>query len=194
MSLDKLIEDMKNCPQTDTQSVYQHGISVRDHFFQLISMLETNTISDGWKIPDWFLLYRNQILNSLMSQDIIEEYTIHHDCSKVKCITIDSNGKRHFPNHAEASYHTWLSVGGNVQAATLMRMDMLIHTMKCDDIDEFIKHPEAITLLIAGLSELHSNSQMFGGIDSVSFKIKWKHLNKIGKRICFKLWGESNAC
>lgn len=157
-------------------------------------MLETNTVSDGWKIPDWFLLYRNQILNSLMSRDIIEEYTVYHDCGKIKCITIDSDGKRHFHNHAEVSYHTWLSVGGSVQAATLMRMDMLIHTMKCDDIDEFIKHREAITLLIAALAEVTSNSQMFGGIDSTSFKIKWKQINKIGKKICFKLWGESNAC
>jgi hypothetical protein len=55
--------------------------------------------------------------------------------------------------------------------------------MKSDAIEEFAKHPEAISLLITGLCELHSNAQMFGGIESTSFKIKWKHLSKMGKRI-----------
>jgi hypothetical protein len=72
-------------------------------------------------------------------------------------------------------------------------MDMMIHTMKSGDNDEFIKHPEAITLLLAGLAEVHSNAKMFGGTDSTSFKIKWNQINKRGKAICQKLFRGSNA-
>lgn len=41
----------------------------------------------------------------------------------------------------------------------------------------------AKTNLIAGLSEIHANASMFGGIDSTSFKIKWKQISKRGKKI-----------
>lgn len=180
---------MKNCPQTDTQSVYQHGICVKEHFFKLIVFLKTGHIDDGWRLPDWAHTYREQLLSSLLSEEIIEEYTIYHDCSKPYCLIIE-DGKKHFPNHAERSYETWLSVGGDPQAAKLMKMDMIVHTMKADDVDEFTTHPEAITLLLAGLAEIHSNSKMFGGLESVSFKIKWKQINKMGRRICTKLFGD----
>jgi len=181
---------MKRCPQTETQSVYQHGISVKEHMFEIINMLRNNQPLENWKIPEWLFLYRNQILEQLLPDAIIEEYTIHHDCGKPYCLTYDADGKRHFPNHAEASYNTWVSIGGNQIAAQLMRMDMMIHTIKANDIDEFITHPEAITLLLAGLAEIHSNSKMFGGSDSTSFKIKWNQINKRGKVICQKLFGE----
>lgn len=180
---------MQRCFQTANQDVYQHGESVRDYYFKLIEMLESNTIMEGWRIPNWFLEYRKEILNSLMSKDIISEYTLFHDCGKPYCRTIDEFGKQHFPNHAEISYNTWLEVGGNLSVAKLIRMDMDIHHLKSCDIDEFIKYPEAITLLIAGLAEIHSNCQMFGGIGSESFKIKWKQIDKRGKAICNKLFG-----
>jgi hypothetical protein len=174
---------MSACNQTDTQSVLQHGISVRDHMKQLIHILQTNETPDDWRIPSWMTQYRENILNSLLPWNIIEEYTIYHDCGKPYCLTIDSEGKRHFPNHADISANTWLSIGGNEQVSKLMRMDMVIHTMKAEDIDAFILHPEAITLLMAGLAEVHSNAKMFGGIDSTSFKIKWKQIDRRGRAI-----------
>ena len=183
---------MKNCPQTETQSVYQHGLSVKEHAFELIQMLKSGIEKPGWRLPDWFLVYRKQILNKLLPENLIEEYTIYHDCGKPYCLTIDDDGKRHFPNHAEQSKLTWLSVGGSEQAAKLMSMDMMIHTLKVTDIDEFIKHPEAVTLLLVGLAEIHSNAAMFGGIESVSFKIKWNQINKRGKLICKKLFNGEN--
>lgn len=186
----QVIQDMKACPQTNTQSVYQHGESVRNRMFQLIQILKTGDIVGNWKLPDWIVTYRTKLLEKLCSEEIIEEYTTFHDCGKPYCLTHDSNGKRHFPNHAEVSYNTWLSAGGSEQAAKLMQMDMMIHQMKASDIDEFITRPEAITLLLAGLSEIHSNAEMFGGIDSESFKIKWNQINKRGKAICKKLFEE----
>lgn len=180
---------MQSCLQAESQSIFQHGVSVQEHYFELLLMLKENTVLPGWRLPDWFLQYREQILKSLMSEDIIKEYTVYHDCGKPYCLTIDEQGKRHFPDHAEKSYQTWLNVGGNLQAAQLMKLDMLIHKMKAADIEEFIKLPEAITLLLAGLAEVHSNSKMFGGIESESFKIKWSQINKRGKTICQKMFG-----
>lgn len=186
----QLIQDMKACLQTSVQNVYQHGESVRDYTFQLIQFLKTGEIVGDWRLPEWLTMYRTKLLTRLCSEEIIEEYTTFHDCGKPYCITYDNEGRRHFPNHAEMSYNTWLSVGGNKQAAKLMRMDMMIHQMKASDIDDFIKHPEAVTLLLTGLAEVHSNAQMFGGLDSDSFKIKWNQINKRGKAICKKLFEE----
>lgn len=190
MHQNQLIQDMQQCPQTDTQSVYQHGISVKEHTFTLIQMLQSGELYSGWILPDWFFQYRQQILARLLPLDIIEEYTVYHDCGKPYCLIYDDQGKKHFPNHAEVSYQTWLTVGGNELSAKLMKMDMLIHTIKANDLDEFIQHPEAITLIVSGLAEIHSNAKMFGGIDSTSFKIKWNQINKRGKTICQKLFGE----
>ncbi len=156
-----------------------------------MNFLETGQISGDWRLPTWMSEYRSQLQNKLLPKKIIEEYATFHDCGKPYCLTIDDCGKRHFPNHAEKSYQTWLSIGGNPQAAELIRMDMMIHTIKDCDIDEFITHPEAITLLLAGLAEVHSNAKMFGGLESDSFKIKWKQINKRGKAICQKMFKET---
>src|SRR5260370_338468 len=164
---------MQQCPQTPTQSIYQHGISVKEHLLQLIDFLDTGQISGEWQLPEWMSDNRTQLRGKLLPKYIIKEYATFHDCGKPYCMTIDESGKRHFPDHAEKSYQTWLGIGGDPQIARLIRMDMMIHTIKAAEIDEFIKHPEAITLLLAGLAEIHSNAKMFGGIDSESFKIKW---------------------
>lgn len=182
MNKEHLIELMKSCPQTDSQSVLEHGESVWNHFQILYDhLLNGTSLPDWWRIPQW--VYDKIILKEIYSLDIIEEYLIYHDCGKPFCKIIDENGKTHFPNHSKISEKTWLNIGGNLLAAKLMGMDMDAHLLKSDGIDEFAKRPEAVTLLIAALSEIHSNAAMFGGIDSDSFKIKAKHLNKRGKQI-----------
>jgi hypothetical protein len=180
---------MQTTPQTESQSVYQHGISVRDHIFELIAFLRTGQIDEGWKLPQWMYQHQQQLLSLLLPEEIIEEYAIFHDCGKPYCLTIDDFGERHFPNHPEVSYRTWQGVSSNQTIANLIRMDMHIHTIKAAEIDQFVQHPEAITLLLAGLAEIHSNAKMFGGIESESFKIKFSQLNKRGKAICLKLFG-----
>lgn len=184
---------MQACLQTDTQSVYQHGLSVKEHIFDLISFLKTNHIGQGWRLPTWMSEYREQLLAALLSEDIIEEYTIFHDCGKPYCLAIDEMGRRHFPNHSEMSHQTWQTVSTNQTVANLIRWDMKIHTIKADEIEEFIQHPEAVTLLLAGLAEVHSNSKLFGGLESTSFKIKWKQIDKRGRAICQKLFGDNHA-
>lgn len=62
-------------------------------------------------------------------------------------------------------------------------MDMDAHLLKADGLAEFASRPQAIPLLLTALAEIHANAAMFGGLDSTSFKIKWKHLNKRGRQV-----------
>ncbi len=174
---------MKNCPQTTNQSVYEHCISVYDHLFDLIGVLENKTPKYNWKLPNWFVENKQLIIDSLLSHDILAEYTKFHDIGKVFCRVVDAEGKQHFPDHAKVSEKVWLEYGGSVQVGKLIGMDMDIHQLKAVDIAEFTSRPEAVSLLLAGLSEVHSNSQLFGGIESISFKIKYKQIDKRGQAI-----------
>jgi hypothetical protein len=179
---------MRNCEQTKGQSVLDHGISVRNYLFDLINHLRNGEpLKYEWVLPDWLSTNRDLILSSLPDDDTLELYTKYHDCGKPFCLTIDSDGKKHFPNHAEVSYTTFKQVFDNDVAAELIRHDMDIHLLKSNGVDNFCKNPFALTLLLTGLAELHSNAQMFGGINSVSFKIKWKSINQRGKQIFSRL-------
>jgi hypothetical protein len=60
---------------------------------------------------------------------------------------------------------------------------MDIHLLKAGGVEEFAKKPHALTLLLTGLAEVHSNANMFGGIESTSFKIKYKSICQRGKQI-----------
>jgi len=63
---------------------------------------------------------------------------------------------------------------------------MVLHTCTADQLATKLSEwssEHAFSLLVAALCELHANAKMFGGIESTSFKIKWKKLNKRGKQI-----------
>ncbi len=177
---------MLSCEQTSGMNMMQHGASVVEYFTDLQNhILNGSTLTLEWKLPDWAT--DPKIWNALYDMDTIQEYQLFHDCGKPFCKEVDDEGKQHFPNHAAVSERIWREVGGNPTAATLMGMDMDIHLLKDLGIEEFAKRPEAATLLLTGLAEIHSNARMFGGIDSTSFKIKWKQLNKRGKKILDQL-------
>lgn len=184
---DELLKAMKNCEQTKGQSVLQHGESVRDYLFDLINHLRSGTsLKYDWILPDWLFENKDLILTSLPDDETLELYTTYHDCGKPFCLTIDE-GKRHFPNHAQISHDIFKRVFNNPVAADLILRDMDIHTLKADGVKEFAKNPHALTLLLTGLAEIHSNCQMFGGPESTSFKIKWKCINQRGKQILNQL-------
>ena len=179
---------MKDCEQTKGQSVLQHGESVKNYLFDLLSHLRCNTdLEYDWLLPDWIYENKDFILNSLPSDQTLELYTIHHDCGKPFCITIDDDGKRHFPNHAEVSYQIFTQVFDDPIAAELIRCDMDIHLLKSNGVSDFCRNPYALTLLITGLSEIHSNANIFGGTNSTSFKIKHKSITQRGKQIINQL-------
>ena len=78
---------MKSTPQTESQSVYQHGVSVKEHIFELIVFLKSGRpIDDGWRLPTWMHEYREQICASLLPIDIIDAYAVFHDCGKPYCL------------------------------------------------------------------------------------------------------------
>lgn len=63
---------------------------------------------------------------------------------------------------------------------------MEIHLLKDKDLIDFCQKgtmKDALTLLVVGLCEVHSNATLFGGIESVSFKIKLKQIKKRGNKI-----------
>lgn len=179
---------MKDCQQTQGQSVLQHGFSVKNYLFDIINHLRDGSpLKFEWVLPEWVYSEKDFILKSLPSDDTLKLYTIFHDCGKLFCLTIDENGKRHFPEHAKVSHEIFKKYFDNDVSADLILHDMDIHLLKSDGVEEFSKLPNAITLLLTGLSEVHSNSNMFGGISSTSFKIKHKSISKRGKQIINQL-------
>lgn len=175
---------MKNCEQTKGMSVYEHGESVRDYLFDIINHLRYDSpLKYQWALPDWVYQNKNLLLSSLPDDESLSLYTLFHDIGKPFCITYDSDGKRHFPNHAEVSYDIFKQVFDNDIAAQLIKHDMDIHTLKSSGVEEFAKNEYALTLLLTGLAEIHSNAKMFGGLDSTSFKIKLKSITQRGKQI-----------
>jgi hypothetical protein len=117
----------------------------------------------------------------------MKEYHIFHDCGKPFCIEIDENNKPHFPNHTQKSFEIWSLINGSDKVGKLISMDMDIHLLKDKGVNDFSKYPEAISLIITGLAEIHSNSEMFGGLDSKSFKIKYKQIDRRSKSIIKKI-------
>jgi hypothetical protein len=180
---------MQICEQTAGQTVYQHGTSVHN-FFTRVGRGDT----EGMRIPDWFNQYRDRILANLHTEQVVHDYTVHHDCGKPYCRVEDENGKVHFPNHAAVSRQTYLGATGDEVVANLIGWDMVIHTATADVIQQMCKvwsDRDAMTLLVAALAEIHSNARLFGGIESVSFKSKWKNWDRRGKQIVKTFFGEN---
>lgn len=186
--INQVVIDMIKCPQTSTQSVYQHGQSVNFHLIELLSHLKNETSLENWKLPDWFKKHGKQILENLHCEEILNQYAVFHDIGKPYCIEYDSDGKKHFPNHAQVSKEIWLSTGGNEIVGNLIGWDMDIHTLSSEEIakrcSEEWTREDAFSLLITSLVEIHSNAKLFGGLESVSFKSKFKTVERRGNQIC----------
>lgn len=173
---------MLACEQTSGMNMMQHGASVYETFRDLKNHILTGSdLAGEWKMPEW--ASSPKLWAHLLDEQVVEEYQLFHDCGKPFCRVVDDEGKQHFPDHAATSEKIWREIGGDEQIAKLIGMDMDIHLLKDDGITEFASRQEAATLLLTGLAEVHSNAKMFGGIDSTSFKIKWKHIDKRGKKI-----------
>lgn len=190
----EIAEAMKSCEQRSGQTIWQHGESVRDHLMDLIRFLRDPHYNSKYtcRYPQWLLSHSKSLLECLPDDRILEKYTLWHDCGKPFCRTQDEAGKVHYPNHASLSASLFREMYPEQEiAATLISQDMDIHTLSSDEIEEFCSRPNAAASLLAGLAEIHSNAELFGGISSDSFKIKWKHLNKRGTAICKRLFQTS---
>jgi len=175
---------MSSCCQTPGQTILQHGEAVSDRFKDLIGERRLE-----WRLPDWFDL--DYLLPLCPSLEVMEQYHIYHDCGKPFCRTVDAEGRQHFPDHARISASIWRVNGGDQVIARLIEHDMDMHTLKPSETDEY-KHLDLVpALLLTALSELHANASMFGGLESTSFKIKWKALNKVGRNLIQRLKEET---
>ena len=170
-----LIKSMSECYQTEGVTILEHGLQVAEKFNELIS-----GNMEEWRLPEWFISNKDWLISNLPSSEVLQQYQVFHDCGKVKCLVVDEDGKRHFPNHAMVSAREWLIAGGSQEVANLIERDMDMHLLKPSQASEYKRLDLVPALLLTALSEIHANAQMFGGIESVSFKIKFKQLSKRG--------------
>ena len=176
---------MQQCNQNEKQTIHQHGLAVAQKYEDLIAGRHS-----GWKLPEWFEKHQDRLLCDQPPAALMWLYHEFHDCGKPYCRQVDEDGKQHFPNHAQVSASIWRVKCGDGLIADLIQHDMDLHLLKPSNIETFTRYDLAPALLLTALSELHANAEMFGGIESTSFKIKWKTLAKTGKHICNHLYGE----
>jgi hypothetical protein len=169
---------MSACHQHPAQTILQHGEAVATRFNDLIGERRLE-----WRLPAWFIPHHELLLSHLPSADTLAAYHIYHDCAKPYCRMIDEDGRQHFPNHAQLSASIWRVTDGREAIAELIQRDMDCHLMKPADLEAYSRPDLLPTLLLTALAEIHANAELFGGIDSTSFKIKWKALDKLGKHI-----------
>jgi hypothetical protein len=112
----------------------------------------------------------------------IERYHHNHDISKPYCIEYDEQGRAHYPDHSRKSYEMYCRIFGHDERAMMIRDDMLFHTAKSDDYEKIWSLPYSDHLYATSWAELFANAELFGGIESDSFKIKKKKLLKALKR------------
>lgn len=140
------------------------------------------------KIPNWLVDNYDIIIDNIHKLNIIKDYSINHDCGKHLTKIIDEEGKVHYPNHAQASYEYWIRhFPEKVIEAHLILNDMFFHTCSSEDLESTtLEFKDLFTLLITALAEIHANAQIFGGIESISFKTKYKQLDRRGKQLLKK--------
>jgi hypothetical protein len=179
LNFSTLIRDMSSGFQMPGVSFLQHGELVADRFSDLLGDRQMT-----WRLPIWFLSYRDQIVTRIMPDiETIKAYQVYHDCSKPYCREVDDSGRAHYPDHSKVSAEIWRSLGGSERIGSLIARDMDCHLLRPAGATEFAKRADSLILLLTALCEVHANAEMFGGIQSDSFKIKWKRLDKIGEII-----------
>ena len=186
-----LIDAMNGCYQHSTQTMYQHGVSVREHMFKFLDYIQRDIpLNPEWKVPFWLEVYKMQLARTVADDFTVWKYTTWHDCGKPFVKTVDEQGKSHYPDHATISAEKFAEVYKDLPVVTeLIRRDMGVHKLKTEEVELFCRDKtQASTLLLSGLAELYANSKLFGGTDTESFKIKFKHLEKKGMLVCKHLF------
>jgi len=180
---------MSACLQNEMMSVQLHGRRVS--YYAMLLFLEAHRLSDPQyvadphlKLPSWFVEHGKRLFDLIPDPDAFYQYTDNHDCGKPSCRIVDEAGKQHFPNHAQVSYERWCAIDGDGYVAQCILHDMDIHTIKADGVAAFAALPQAPSLLIAGLAEIHANAEMFGGFLSQGFHIKFAQIFRRGKDVC----------
>ena len=167
---------MENIMQFRSQSVFMHGVSVHEHYKTILKILEGNEYN-MFLLPDSLFSWYEKHSSSLFNITVMEKYHLYHDCGKPLCLTYDEFNKPHFYNHENISAEQYkiLFPDDNI-IYTLIKNDMYFHRKVENTIQ--LEKVYKINLYITAWAELISNSKMFCGFESESFKIKCKNLVK----------------
>lgn len=169
---------MTKCMQAPGLNMLEHGHKVHDAYKELIADLDASSTKYAELLP----IYA-KFKTHLPPAKVLENYHIMHDCGKHLVLTIN-DGKRHFPNHAEASANQFAIIfpedGFSKQ---LIAMDMDFHLHRGDDLLRTCRSPFAPILYFTAWAEINANAEMFGGKSSDSYKIKRSRLIKAGKKL-----------
>jgi hypothetical protein len=177
------------CEQTSGQNMVEHGLSVRETYERLLSGMRTGDLS-GFRLPVWWAVDFPLFAPILERHAyVISRYQVMHDCGKHLVRAVSESGRVSYPDHAAASANEFerLYADSAMPAATftqireLIANDMAFHTGDLDAIAS-LSSDNLVILAVTALCELHSNALMFGGIESDSFKIKWRKWEKLTRR------------
>lgn len=165
---------MTACEQAPGMNMLQHGEAVHIEYLKLINELESGAHECDKLIAAW-----RELRSQIPLLETLCQYHIYHDCGKHLCLTIDANGKRHFPNHAEMSAKQYAHLFPEDGFTTaLIRRDMDFHCLRGNDLIQLWKSPFAPPLYFTAWAEINANAKMFGGRQSESYKIKRSRLIK----------------
>lgn len=176
---------MKACEQAPGYSIYQHGLDVANRYRALYEHVCGEPTAYRWEIDAETCQALTALRKRALTPKEARLYHVYHDCGKPFTLTVDADGKRHFPGHAEASARLYREAfPGDEASARLIELDMLCHTARGEEAERLLELPEAPTLILSAWAELHANAEvLFGGFEADSFKIKRKRLVKLTKRL-----------
>lgn len=175
---------MRGCEQAPGWSIFHHGIDVACRYKDLHEWFQdhkTRRPMHAWDLPTATIEHLDDLWTYARDPHRTRAYHVYHDCGKPFTLMIDEQGRRRFPNHAEVSARIFRQIfPDDEENAPLVEQDMLCHTLKGEAADKFARSPDAPTLIFTAWAELHSNAErVFGGLESVSFKIKQKKLTRM---------------
>lgn len=169
--------------QFKTLNVLDHGKQVTEAFSVLRAALAGEPAPEGWRIPAWLHENSARFTSRLLPDTVLYNYQLYHDCGKPLCRSTDAEGRTHFPGHAVHSEQAWLAAQGDAATGRLIGLDMAMHLASADEMVALAALPEAASLYLTAVAEVHANAPMFGGFESTSFKSKLKHLDRRGKAL-----------
>ena len=93
----------------------------------------------------------------------METYHTLHDCGKPFCLTIDENGKQHFPDHSEVSYNiireTFADHPHIDIVSKFIKNDMVFHSCGMEFIEKYIIDEDKafiLNLWLTSFAELYA--------------------------------------
>ena len=176
---------MKSCYQFKNIDMFEHGLMVNNAYQKIL------------KKDSVFLQYMNfddngksnfeKLLQLQYDSTLMRHYHLYHDCGKPYCLTIDEQGRSHYPNHAEISAKIHAQHFSCETANNLIKNDMIFHQSNASQLSACLKLNNDKKMLssiyLTAWAEIFANSQLFGGFESEGFKIKKKKLISHGKKL-----------